>query len=111
MLAAEYRAAAEVEPGALSREHLRARYLANRARAAADRMVAAEGREKQAEVRSALDRLVFAVHNRRLHPAAIDELAAEGRRLAARYRPARLTRIGGYVLGQLLRRSQGPEPS
>ena len=108
-LAAEYRGALEAGPGAISREHLRARYLANRARAAADRMVAGENRERQGEVRSALDRVVFAVHNRRLHPVAVDELVSEARALAARYRPTRLTRVGAYVVGQLLRRRKEPE--
>lgn len=111
VLAAEYRDSPEATLEAISREHLRARYLANRARAAADRMTAAAGRDKQGEARSALDRLVFAVHNRRLHPAAVDELVAAARAVAARYRPARLTRIGAYVLGQLLRRRPGAEPS
>lgn len=112
VLTAEYRGGGGDDGGAgPSREHLRTRYLANRARAAADRMVAAEGRDRQAEVRTALDRLVFAVHNRRLPAAAVDELAADARRLAARYRPTRLTRVGAYVLGQLLRRRPGPEPS
>lgn len=106
VLAAEYRASAGEPTGS---GHLRARYLANRARAAADRMVASEGREKRGEVRSALDRLAFAVHNRRLAPAAVDELVGDARRLAARYRPTRLTRMGGYVLGQLLRRRRDPE--
>jgi hypothetical protein len=110
VLAAEYRGAAEHPVEGISREHLRSRYLANRARAAADRMVASERRDRQGEVRSALDRLVFAVHNRRLHAAAVDELVGEARALAARYRPTRLTRIGAYVLGQLLRR-RDPEPS
>jgi hypothetical protein len=90
--------------GGGSREHLRARYLANRARMAAERMVATQRREKQGEVRNALDRLVFAVHNRRLHGAAMDALIADARRIAAGYRPTPLVRIGGHILRHLLRR-------
>jgi hypothetical protein len=110
-LCAEYARAADADGAVRPREHLRARYLANRARAAADRMIAGERAERRAEVRSALDRLVFAVHNRRLPSAQVDALADEGRRLAARYRPSKLTRIGAFVVGQLLRRPGEPEPS
>lgn len=111
VLVAEYARAAEGDGPPRPREHLRARYLVNRARAAADRMVAGERPERRAEVRSALDRLAFAVHNRRAAAAAVDELAADGRRLAARYRPSGLTRIGAFVVRQLLRRPGEPETS
>jgi hypothetical protein len=107
-LAGEYAGAAD--PG--SREHLRARYLANRARAAAERMVAGQRRERQGEVRSALDRLVFAVHNRRLHGAAVGALVEDARRIAARYRPTPLLRIGAHVLRHLVRRRRrGGDPA
>lgn len=108
VLAAEHARAADADG---SREHLRARYLVNRARAAADRMVAGERPERRGEVRSALDRLAFAVHNRRASAAVVDALVAEGRRLAARYRPSKLTRIGTFVVRQLLRRPGEPEAS
>lgn len=111
VLAAEYGRAVDAAGAALPREHLRARYLANRARAAADRMVAAERTERRAEVRSAMDRLAFAVHNRRLPLADVDTLVADAQRLAARYRPSKLTRIGAFVVGQLLRRPGEPDAS
>jgi hypothetical protein len=109
-LAAEYTGGADADGAVRPREHLRARYLVNRARAAADRMVAGERPERRAEVRSALDRLAFAVHNRHAPAAEVGALAEDGRRLAARYRPSKLTRIGAFVVGQLLRRPAEPEP-
>lgn len=108
-LAAEYPRAMDAEGVLRPREHMHARYLANRARAAADRMVAGERPERGAEVRTALDRLAFAVHNRRLPPAAVEVLVADAQRLAARYRPSKLTRIGAFVVSQLLRRPGEPE--
>jgi hypothetical protein len=108
-LAAEYAGGADADGSVRPREHLRARYLVNRARAAADRMVAGERPERRAEVRSAVDRLAFAVHNRRAPAAEVGALAEDGRRLAARYRPSKLTRIGAFVVGQLLRRPAEPE--
>ena len=107
VLSAEYASAMDEQGDPRPRQHLRARYLVNRARAAADRMVAGEPAARRAEVRSALDRLSFAVHNRRLRPAEVEELAGAARRLTARYRPSNLTRIGAFVLGQLLRRRPG----
>lgn len=109
VLGAEYARAVDADGGVRPREHMRARYLVNRARAAADRMVAGERPERRAEVRSALDRLAFAVHNRRAPAAAVDALTAEGKRLSARYRPSKLTRIGAFVVGQLLRRPGEPD--
>jgi hypothetical protein len=102
-LAAEYARPGDADgtaPGA----RRRARALAARARAAADRMVAGERAERRAEVRTAMDRLAFAVHDRRLSAADVEGLVAEARRLASRYRPSKLTRIGAYVVSQLLRR-------
>lgn len=110
-LSGEYARAEDANGALRPREHMRARYMVNRARAAADRMVAGERPERRAEVRSAMDRLAFAVHNRRAPAAVVDELVAEGRRFAARYRPSKLTRIGAFVVGQLLRRPGDPEPS
>ena len=109
VLAAEYARATDADGAVRPREHLRARYLANRARAAADRMVAGERPDRRGEVRSAIDRVAFAVHNRRLPRAEVDALVDDARRLAARYRPSKLTRIGAFVVGQLLRRPGEPD--
>ena len=51
-----------------------------------------------------MDRLTFAVRHRRLRPTAVDFLIRAPQRRAARYRPSTLTRIGSFVLGQVLRR-------
>ncbi len=78
-----------------------ARALVHRARAAAERMTAAERPAHRAEVRSAMDRLAFAV----LHRAApVDALVHEAQRLARRRRPSSLARMGAYVVAQMARR-------
>lgn len=110
VLAAEYARAVDADGDPRPREHLRARYLANRARSAADGMIAGERTERRAEVRSAVDRLAFAVH-RRQPLAEVEALVDAAQRLAARYRPSKLTRIGAFVVGQLLRRPGEAEPS
>jgi hypothetical protein len=92
-----------------TRAFLRARYLLNRARDAAERMAPAARAGRRAELRGAMDRLLFAVHSRRLPPAAVDPLIAAAQRMARRHRPSNLSRIGAFVVGQLLRRRAGAE--
>jgi hypothetical protein len=60
--------------------------------------------EENSDLRSEMDRLTFAVRHQRLRPQAVDFLIRAPQRRAARYRPSTLTRIGSYVLGQVLRR-------
>lgn len=103
-LADEYHAAIRPSGEVLPREYLRARLLLHRSRDAAERMVRREAEARRAEVRDAMDRVVFAVSSRRLKPATVDHLIRVPQRLARRYRPSNLTRIGGFVIGQLIRR-------
>lgn len=103
-LADEYHAAIRPSGEVRPREYLRARLLLHRSRDAAERMVRREAEERRAEVRDAMDRVVFAVSSRRLKPAAVDHLIRVPQRLARRYRPSNLTRIGGFVISQLIRR-------
>jgi hypothetical protein len=104
VLADEYHAA--VRPGGevMPREYLRSRFLLDRARTAADRVMQAERPDRRAELRSEMDRLAFAVNNRRLKPAAVDLLIRGPQRIARRHRPSSLTRVGSFVIRQLLRR-------
>ncbi|HEX5726915.1 MAG TPA: hypothetical protein VFX98_15680 [Longimicrobiaceae bacterium] len=105
---AEAYAVARPEGGALEpRAYLRARFLLNRARDASERMVWDARPERRTEVRNELDRLAFAVHNQRPDAAALDALVRSAQRLARRYRPSNLRRIGAFVVGQLLRRRPG----
>lgn len=106
-LADEYHTAVRASGEVRQREYQRARHLVARARDAADRMVAHDRPPRRAEVRDEMDRLAFAVRNRRLKPAALDVLMKGPQRLARRYRPSNLTRIGAFVVGQLLRKRGG----
>jgi hypothetical protein len=56
------------------------------------------------EIPNDVDRLVFGIRYRRLRPTTIDLAIRNLQRRAARYRPSTLTRIGGFVLRQVLRR-------
>ncbi|HEX2188330.1 MAG TPA: hypothetical protein VHG51_05495 [Longimicrobiaceae bacterium] len=103
-LADEYhdavRAGGEVRP----REYLRAQFLLDRAREAAERIVRTGGRKDTAELRDGMDRLLFAVRSRRLRAVEVDQLIRGPQRFAARLRPSTLSRVGAFVIGQLLRR-------
>lgn len=103
-LAREYAIAIPPDGAHSPREYLRARALLARARSAAERMCEAEPAERRAEVRCAMDRLGFAVHYRRVPPAALEPLVAEPQRLARRHRPSNLARIGAFVVAQLVKR-------
>jgi hypothetical protein len=106
VLADEYHGA--VRPGGevMPREYLRSRFLLDRARTAADRVMQAERPDRRAELRTEMDRLSFAVHNRRLKPAAVDVLIRGPQRIARRHRPSSLTRVGSFVIRHLLRRRE-----
>lgn len=111
VLADEYHAARRRDGELRPREYLRARLLLNRARDAAERTTRGADAARKAELRSEMDRLAFAVHNRKLKASVIDFMIRPPQRLARRHRPSNLSRIGGFVLGQLLRRqTPSPEP-
>jgi hypothetical protein len=57
-------------------------------------------------LRDDLDRLWFAVE-RRLPAAQVEPLIRDPQGVARRHRPSNLTRVGGFVVGQLLRRGAG----
>jgi hypothetical protein len=102
-LADEYHVAILPKGEVRAREFARVESLVSRARQACERMLweADTGRE---EIASDLDRLVFAVRHCRLNPTAVDVAIRSLQRRTARYRPSTLTRVGSFVLRQLLRR-------
>jgi hypothetical protein len=103
-LADEYHNAVKPSGEIRSREYLRSQLLLARAREAAERMLWEADEESNTELRSEMDRLTFAVRHQRLKPQAVDFLIRAPQRRAAQYRPSTLTRIGAFVLGQVLRR-------
>jgi hypothetical protein len=109
-LAAEY-------PGAVlgpagqgdPRACLRAHALARAARDAGERLVATRRTDARTMLRDDLDRLVLAVEHRKLSPAEVEPLIRAPQRIARKYRPSGLGRVGAAVVGQLLRRRpKGP---
>jgi hypothetical protein len=103
-MADEYHIAVRSNGEIRTRELARAQALLARSREAADRMLWQAGKEGQTEARNEMDRLTFAVRHRYLKPTAVDFLIRTAQRRARRYRPSTLTRIGSFVVGQLLRR-------
>jgi hypothetical protein len=102
-LAGEYRLALLSDDENRPREFGRAESLLTRARQAADRMLwTAE--VARAEISDDMDRLTYAIRHRRLRPTAVEFLIRALQRRAAKYRPSTLTRIGVFVLRQVLRR-------
>jgi hypothetical protein len=53
-----------------------------------------------------MDRLTFAVRYRRIRPSTVDLLIRSLQREAAKYRPSTLTRIGAFVLRQVMGQGQ-----
>ncbi len=106
-LADEYHAATIADGGTRSRspEFSRVNALLERCRVAVDRML--WGAETAApEVLDEMDRLVYAVRYRRLSPASVEVNLRTMQRHAARFRPSTLSRIGAFVLRQVMRRDQ-----
>jgi hypothetical protein len=99
-------ASGEVVP----REYQRVLMLLARAREAAERMQWEAGTQMRAELRSEMDRLSFAVRHQRLSPPAVDLLIRAPQRRAHKQRPSTLMKIGAFVVGQLLRRSESAPP-
>jgi hypothetical protein len=104
VLADEYHEAVRTGGELRPREHRRALALMARAGEAAEWMARSLPPEARAELRGEMDRLAFAVGARRLRPVAVDQLLRAPQRIARRHRPSNLTRIGAFVIGQLMRR-------
>jgi hypothetical protein len=104
VLADEYHDAVSADGAVSAREYTRAIALLHRAREAAERMLLREPPAVRAELRAEMDCLAFAVAARRLPPVSVDQVLRGPQRTARRYRPSSLTRIGSYVIAQLLRR-------
>lgn len=102
-LADDYHDAVRPDGEFWPRAQLRARTLLSRAREAADRVLWEAGVE-DVDLRNEMDRLTFAVRHRRLRPTQVDLYIRAIQRRTSRYRPSTLTRIGAFVLGQVLRR-------
>lgn len=90
-------------------EYRRSQVLLARAEQVADRMLWTAGVERRAELREQMDRLSYAIRHQRLRPTVVDQMIRPAQRRTRRYRPSTLTRVGAFVLGQLLRRARRPE--
>ena len=84
--------------------YLPARMLMARAREAADHMLWTGGVTEPALLRDQIDRLGFVVDHQRPPAPVVAPLIERVQRHARLYRPSSLTRVGRFVLGQLLRR-------
>jgi hypothetical protein len=105
-LADEYHLAIAPDGEVRPREYARSLALLARARQAADRMLwSAEA--VRPEMIAELSRLTYAVRNRRLRPPVVDHTIRAIQRRSAKYRPSTLTRIGAFVLRQVM----GRDPS
>jgi hypothetical protein len=101
-LADDYHDAVRADGELWDRAFLRAQTVLSRAREAADRVLWEAGDDP--ELRNEMDRLTFAVRHQRLKPTQVDLQIRNLQRSTSRYRPSTLTRIGAFVLGQVLRR-------
>lgn len=102
-LADEYHLAIAGDGEIRPRELLRTESLLTRSAHAADRMLWGADAAPH-EIASDLDRLSFAVRYRHVRPTTVDFMIRSLQRRAARYRPSTLTRVGAFVLRQVLRR-------
>lgn len=98
---------------ARTRSSRRVAAILGRARDAAARIADDLGGAAGADLRADVERLTFAVVHRRLPPREVNPMLAAAQRRAGRHRPSPLSRIGAYVLGQVLsrdrrRRQDGP---
>ena len=96
------------------RELARSLALLARAREAAERIAGEVGGAAGAELLSDVERVSFAIRHRRSPGPQVETLIAGAQRRAARHRPTPLSRIGSFVLGQVLsrdrRRRKGEPP-
>jgi hypothetical protein len=102
-MADEYHQAIAADGTIRVREAIRVESLLGRTRQATDRMLW-EAERPDPELASEVDRLAFAIRYRRLRPPVVDLAVRALQRRSARYRPSTLTRIGAFVLRQVLRR-------
>ena len=109
-LADEYRIAIDGDGSVRPREFARVESLLGRVRMATDRMLWGAD-VNGAEALDEVDRLSYAVRHRRLRSANVDVLVRALQRQAAKYRPSTLTRIGAFVLRQVMGRDRRPRPA
>jgi hypothetical protein len=102
-LADEYHLAVGPEGEIGVREFTRVDSMLSRARQAGDRMLWSADTIRP-EIANEVDRLIFGIRYRHLRPTAVDFLIRSLQRRAARFRPSTLTRIGAFVVRQVLRR-------
>jgi hypothetical protein len=105
-LADEYHGAVLPGGSVRPREFLRVQALLARVRMAGDRMLWTAG-ETRDEIRSEVDRLALSVRHRRVPPVEVDLAMRSLQRRIGRFRPSTLTRIGGFIVRQVLRREAG----
>ena len=103
-LVLEYAAAAENASAPDARAYRRCELLTARALDAADHLARHVRAERRPELRSEVDRLAFAVRGRRPPPPEVERLARAAQRVARRHRPTRISSIGSFIVGQLMRR-------
>jgi len=103
-LADDYHEAIRADGAVWERAYLRAQTVLSRAREATDRILRDAG--DNAALRNEIDRLTFAIRHRRLRPTVVDLQIREVQSHTSRYRPSNLTRIGAFVISQVLRRDQ-----
>lgn len=106
-IAKEYRLADAAGGGTRAREFARVDALLIRARQASTRMLW-NAEETNPEIPAALERLVYEIRYRRAPLAVVESILRSVRRRVARYRPSTITRVGTFILRQLIRRE--PEP-
>ena len=113
-LRTEYADALDAEGTEKPREFSRALSLLSRARDAAERIAVEAGGVSSADLLDDVERLGFAIRHRHLPPREVEPLIRASQRRAGRHRPSPLTRIGAFVLGQVLtrdrRRRKGEPP-
>jgi hypothetical protein len=102
----EYHRAVRTNGEVLPREYARVLVLLARSREVADRMLWSTGEVRRTELREQMDRLTYAVRHQRLKPTEVDLMIRPAQRRVRRYRPSTLTRVGAFVLSQLLGRSK-----
>ncbi|CAN5691428.1 hypothetical protein BH23GEM6_BH23GEM6_25560 [soil metagenome] len=103
-LADDYHDAIKADGEVWERAYLRAQTVLSRAREATDRVLWEAG--DNPDLRNEMDRLTFAIRHRRLKPPVVDLQIRAVQRHTSRYRPSNLTRIGAFVISQVLRRDQ-----
>lgn len=103
-LADEYHLAVRSDGEVRPRELLRAQILLARSREVAERLLWAAELDARDGLRSEIDRLSFAIRHRRMKATAVDFLIRAPQRRARKYRPSSISRIGAFVVRQILRR-------